>query len=148
MGAGLHFDSMGKTLFIDLTDGFDIGDDEEINAENITDAWDNALEAVVGCISPAWWGVRPQTQWVDGDRGMIIGSSKLHHVTTLQDDYDRLHITVLVRPDLEYGLDGLASSNLKRSAGRLFRLLALEYPNLRRRACAWTSAPWKAGEAI
>lgn len=132
MGEGLYVDPDGETVFAEPCDGID----PEAHLER-EDAWRDFIETARTALTDRWH--RAGSMW--RRNAAVLARSGLHLLTLHEDSYSRGHLTVGVRRDLDPRLQALARAQLVATAERVFAQIADSYP-LRRRQCAWTSAPW------
>lgn len=138
MGEGLYRTEGGHTVYVEPFEAIAEGDDDAR-----TLAWDRLHEDLRVCVT-RHWRAPERERW--RDRAVVVMESMVYELTLHEDSYARVHVSVLVRQDLDDNTEATARAmigGLDRPgfARFFFRRLAEHYA-LRRRTTAWTSVPY------
>lgn len=132
MGEGLYHARGGYTVYVEPFE--DAGDDPVERDE----AMERLMEAVRASLTRHWRSVEPARC---RDRAAVVMASMVFELTLHHDSYERVHVSVVVREDLDEDTEATARAMLAGVARFVFRRLAARYP-LRRRTSAWTSTSY------
>jgi hypothetical protein len=133
MGEGLYHDPDGVTAYAEPFDHAAPNDHDD----DWGFVWQD-FEADVLAVLPASWS-RVTRAWKH--RARILAQNGLHVLTVYEDSYNRAHLTIAARNDLDASREALAKAQVTPAARRFFDTLHSSYP-LRVRTSPWTSAAY------
>jgi hypothetical protein len=137
MGEGLYCDPDGVTAYAEPYEHaapYDHDDDDW------GFVWDDFVTHVLALLPASW----SRVAWAWKGRARILARNGLHVLTVFEDSYNRAHLTIAVRCDLDASREALGKAQLRATSGRFFDALHRTYP-LRVRTSPWTSAAYTPG---
>jgi hypothetical protein len=137
MGEGLYWDPDGVTVYAEPYEHAAPCDED---ADAWAFVWDDFLQDVLSILPASWSAVA----WAWKHKARILAMNGLHVLTVYEDSYNRAHLTIAVRTDLDPPREALAKAQVATAARRFFDRLHRSYP-LRVRTSPWTSAAYAPG---
>jgi hypothetical protein len=139
MGEGLYHDPDGVTAYAEPYEHA-APDDHDDDDDDWGFVWEDFITHVLAVLPASW----SPLAWAWKNRARILARNGLHVLTVFEDSYNRAHLTIAVRADLEASREALAKAQLRAASARFFDALHLTYP-LRVRTSPWTSAAYTPG---